>query len=247
MSIASEITRLQGVKADILTAIGNKGVTVPVGSALDDCPGLIGNISSGTSASLCIVEVNSSSGDVVTATSGGTTIQSDTGRCFFCLPFSGTWVFVCNGVSKSVAISDNEYKYISFEETTVYQNGTQGISLVNGQNCTFDTDYISFTPGTGDYCSFVRTQNQITGINPKRIRGKFIRSSVEYTFDEELTEAISGKYLYITYQSTASYNAFCVGYDSNIVTPSPTAAEQIQLDYSTNAASNIRLKELYLY
>ena len=44
MSIASEITRLQGVKADILTAIGNKGVTVPTGSALDDCPGLINEI-----------------------------------------------------------------------------------------------------------------------------------------------------------------------------------------------------------
>jgi uncharacterized protein (TIGR02145 family) len=44
MSIASEITRLQGVKADILTAIADKGVTVPVGSALDDCPNLIANI-----------------------------------------------------------------------------------------------------------------------------------------------------------------------------------------------------------
>lgn len=47
MSISSEITRLQGVKADILTAIGNKGVVVPAGSALDDCPELIGSISSG--------------------------------------------------------------------------------------------------------------------------------------------------------------------------------------------------------
>ena len=44
MSIASEITRLQGVKSDILTAIADKGVTVPAGSALDDCPGLIGDI-----------------------------------------------------------------------------------------------------------------------------------------------------------------------------------------------------------
>lgn len=44
MSIASEITRLQGVKSDILTAIGNKGVTVPAGSALDDCPDLIADI-----------------------------------------------------------------------------------------------------------------------------------------------------------------------------------------------------------
>lgn len=49
MSIASEITRLQGVKSDILQAISDKGVTVPVGSALDDCPDLIASISSGGS------------------------------------------------------------------------------------------------------------------------------------------------------------------------------------------------------
>lgn len=49
MSIASEITRLRGVKSDILTAISNKGVTVPAGSALDDCPGLIASIPSGSS------------------------------------------------------------------------------------------------------------------------------------------------------------------------------------------------------
>ena len=47
MSIASEITRLQGVKADILQAISDEGVEVPVGSALDDCPGLIASIGAG--------------------------------------------------------------------------------------------------------------------------------------------------------------------------------------------------------
>ena len=47
MSIASEITRLQGVKSDILQAISGKGVTVPSGSALDDCPGLITDIPTG--------------------------------------------------------------------------------------------------------------------------------------------------------------------------------------------------------
>ena len=47
MSIASEITRLQGVKSDILQAISDKGVEVPAGSALDDCPGLIASISGG--------------------------------------------------------------------------------------------------------------------------------------------------------------------------------------------------------
>ena len=47
MSIASEITRLQGVKSDILTAIADKGVEVPVDSMLDDCPDLIDSISGG--------------------------------------------------------------------------------------------------------------------------------------------------------------------------------------------------------
>ena len=44
MSIASEITRLQGVKSDILQAISDKGVTVPIGSDLAACPALIGDI-----------------------------------------------------------------------------------------------------------------------------------------------------------------------------------------------------------
>lgn len=47
MSIASEITRLQGVKTNILQAISDKGVEVPSGSKLDDCPDLIASISGG--------------------------------------------------------------------------------------------------------------------------------------------------------------------------------------------------------
>lgn len=50
MSIASEITRLQGVKANILQAIADKGVTVPADSSLDDCPALIASIPTGTPA-----------------------------------------------------------------------------------------------------------------------------------------------------------------------------------------------------
>ena len=47
MSIASEIARLRGVKANILRAISDKGVEVPSGSMLDDCPNLIASISGG--------------------------------------------------------------------------------------------------------------------------------------------------------------------------------------------------------
>ena len=45
MSISSEITRISGNVSDALTAIGNKGVTVPSGSNSDDLATLIGQIS----------------------------------------------------------------------------------------------------------------------------------------------------------------------------------------------------------
>ena len=47
MSIASEIQRLQGVRANIFDAITNKGVSVPSGAKLADCPELIEAISGG--------------------------------------------------------------------------------------------------------------------------------------------------------------------------------------------------------
>lgn len=47
MSIASEITRLQGVKSNILQAITDKGVTVPSSAKLDDVALLIASITGG--------------------------------------------------------------------------------------------------------------------------------------------------------------------------------------------------------
>lgn len=47
MSVASEITRLQGVKREIMDALSAKGVTVPQGAALADVPELIGDIPGG--------------------------------------------------------------------------------------------------------------------------------------------------------------------------------------------------------
>lgn len=47
MSIASEITRLSGVRNDIFTSISNKGVTVPQTATFSSCPGLIDSIVTG--------------------------------------------------------------------------------------------------------------------------------------------------------------------------------------------------------
>jgi len=50
MSIASEITRLTGAKADIIQAITDKGVTVPSSAKLDDMALLIASITGGGGA-----------------------------------------------------------------------------------------------------------------------------------------------------------------------------------------------------
>lgn len=47
MTVASEITRIYGVRSNIFDAITAKGVTVPEGSKLADCPTLIGQITGG--------------------------------------------------------------------------------------------------------------------------------------------------------------------------------------------------------
>ena len=47
MTVASEIARIQGVKSNILDAIAAKGVTVPSGAMLADCPDLIASITGG--------------------------------------------------------------------------------------------------------------------------------------------------------------------------------------------------------
>ena len=47
MSIASEITRLSGVRSDIFTSITNKGVTVPATATFSSCPALIDSITGG--------------------------------------------------------------------------------------------------------------------------------------------------------------------------------------------------------
>ena len=50
MSIATEITRLQGAKADLKTAIENKGVTVSSSALLDAYPALVASIPTGGGA-----------------------------------------------------------------------------------------------------------------------------------------------------------------------------------------------------
>lgn len=55
MSIATEITRLQGAKADLKTAIEGKGVTVSASALLDDYPDLVDAIQTGGGGDISII------------------------------------------------------------------------------------------------------------------------------------------------------------------------------------------------
>lgn len=49
MSIASELTRIQGAKSDLKTSIENKGVAVPLNALIDDYAGYVDQIQQGSS------------------------------------------------------------------------------------------------------------------------------------------------------------------------------------------------------
>lgn len=65
MSISSEITRISGNVTDALAAIAQKGVTVPSGSNSDDLATLIGQISSGGTPAISIVDTADPNGGYV--------------------------------------------------------------------------------------------------------------------------------------------------------------------------------------
>ena len=52
MSVADELTRIQGAKADLKTAIESKGVTVPSSALIDDYPDYVDAIQQGSAPSL---------------------------------------------------------------------------------------------------------------------------------------------------------------------------------------------------
>lgn len=70
MSVASEILRLEGAKADIKTAIEAKGVTVPSSAKLDDYNTYVAQIPTGSSVNLTTLQVTpTTSAQTITPTS----------------------------------------------------------------------------------------------------------------------------------------------------------------------------------
>ena len=105
MTIASEITRLQGVKSNILRAIADKGVDVPAVAALADCPELIASISGGGGSGhidgFDIKMVNAVSGIYICDVDGYIGLKVNDWFSQNGSPYPGNYAIVARGVDYS--------------------------------------------------------------------------------------------------------------------------------------------------
>ena len=110
MSISSEITRLTQAKADIKTAIENKGVTVPTNAKLDDYPELIDDIEQGSTPNLQTKSVSITE-------NGTTTVEPDPG--YDGLSEVGVSVNVQGGGGGGSATA-NDVNFIDYDGTILH-------------------------------------------------------------------------------------------------------------------------------
>ena len=128
MSIQSEINRISGNVANALTAIANKGVTVPQGSNSDDLATLIGQIQQGGGAgAISIVDTPDSAGGTVrtiTAVdiSDTTAVASDvaSGKYFYTADGTKT-----TGTASSGAAPQKQVNFIDYDGTILYSYTAQ--------------------------------------------------------------------------------------------------------------------------
>ena len=111
MSISSEITRLTQAKADIKTAIENKGVTVPTNAKLDDYPELIDDIEQGSTPNLQIKSVSITE-------NGTTTVEPDPG--YDGLSEVGVSVNVQGGGGGGEVVKENDVNFIDYDGTILH-------------------------------------------------------------------------------------------------------------------------------
>lgn len=131
MSIASEITRLQGAKADIKTAIEAKGVTVPSAALIDDYPGYVDAIQQGstlvpTAGDYPVVGNGGLGGGGSNLTSTGISVT---------IPVSGTYRF------KWCAFRRNNSTSYSWG-SRLYRTRSGSTTAIGTENTTWTSTYI---------------------------------------------------------------------------------------------------------
>lgn len=130
MSISSEITRISGNVSDALTAIGNKGVTVPTGSNSDDLADLIAQISGGgsgyTRTTICpeqtVVSTSPPEGDtdMLLLTSTDDLVEGD------------YYLITVNGTERVQTAVRNNYVLYLADITDAWWDGNRMVIMASG-------------------------------------------------------------------------------------------------------------------
>lgn len=195
MSISSEITRISGNVSDALTAIANKGVTVPSGSNSDDLATLIAQISSGGTGAITITDTTDSHGGTIREITGidisdTTATASDvaSGKYFYTAAgtktqgtYSGPSGTKNISITSNGTTTENVTSYasasISVNVPNSYSSSDEGKVVSNGALVSQTSDTVT-TNGTVDTTLINSlTVSVPTGGSSKLVQGSFTTNS----------------------------------------------------------------------
>lgn len=214
MSIASEITRLQGAKADIKTAIQGKGVTVPANAKLDTYDTYINQIVTGGGTD--VSDTTAVAGDVLNTKyfylANGTRTQGSMANN----GSLGTTTLTASTTSKSIPVGYTSGGTVNIDTTNLSAgNIAHGVSLMGLTGSYTNFKYAisgKFQPSS-DTTSYSLSNLSLGGLTPKVIifscnAGSNWRSATEYIISA----------CYVTAGSSSSVTTtFCAKFYSNYV------------------------------
>lgn len=134
MSVATEILRIQGAKADIKTAIAGKGVTVPASAKIDDLSDLIDAIQTGGGGATLVP----TAGDYPVVANGGLG--------------GGGNALTSTGISVTIPVAGTyRFKWCAFRRNNstsytwgsrLYRKRNNQTTAIGTENTTWDSTYI---------------------------------------------------------------------------------------------------------
>ena len=212
MSIASEIQRLQTAKADIKTAIQNKGVTVSSTAKLDTYDDYIASIPIGTDVS----NTTAAQSDVLTSkyfyNSSGSRVQgtmANNGSL-------GTTTLTASTTSKSIPAGYTSGGTVNISTTNLSaSNIRQGINILGleGSYSNFEYAIVGKFQPSSDVTTYALSNLSLGGLKPKVViiscnSASNWRSSTEYIVSACYVDAGS---------SSSVSKIFCAKFYSNYV------------------------------
>lgn len=170
MSIATEIQRIQGAKADIKTAIQSKGVTVPASAKIDAYPDYVEAIQTGT---------------VLVPTAGDYPVVSNGGLG------GGGSALTSTGISVTIPVAGTyRFKWCAFRRnnSTSYSWGSRLYRTRNGQTDAIGTENKTWTN------TYIQTNSQDIACNAGDVITVYVRGrSNSYSWGGMLMACVAQK------------------------------------------------------